>query len=223
MSLQSDVQFKKEPNAIINKFMGDLSSFLEAEIQAKYETMQLYKKIINVNPNDLMAQQQVESHVSELHMLIKQLIDVRKDNDFTNPATKPIVDELENIESFCPDCGEFKKKEQVTLSGPFDRAKIKKKKKKPEVAQIPRGFELFELCEHKGKELLREVDFDAFTHSSSFIGNVRYDNDSQEMKIILCGKEYDFCTVPRRQFDGFEGATSKGKFFNDEIKGHHDC
>jgi len=63
----------------------------------------------------------------------------------------------------------------------------------------------------------------AFTHSSSFIGNVRYNTETGEMRILLNGKAYNFCNISRRLFDSFEGANSKGAFFAREIKGLHDC
>lgn len=63
----------------------------------------------------------------------------------------------------------------------------------------------------------------AFTHSSSFIGNVRYNTDTLEMRILLNGKAYNFCNVSRRLFDAFEGAGSKGAFFAREIRTLHDC
>jgi len=63
----------------------------------------------------------------------------------------------------------------------------------------------------------------AFTHSSSFIGNVRYNRETQGMRILLNGKAYNFCNVPERIFDSFEGANSKGAFFAREIKGQFDC
>ena len=108
----------------------------------------------------------------------------------------------------------------VSLSGPFDRADIKKKKK---VAKVPRGFEFKESIDEHWESLIQEVRFRAFTHSSSFVGNVKYDQDLQEMEIILNGKTYDFCNVSERLFDAFEGADSKGAFFNREIKTLHDC
>jgi len=43
------------------------------------------------------------------------------------------------------------------------------------------------------------------------------------MEIILNGKTYEFCGVSERLFDSFEGASSKGAFFNREIKTLHDC
>ena len=63
----------------------------------------------------------------------------------------------------------------------------------------------------------------AFTHSSSFIGNVRYNTDTQGMLMLLNGKEYNFCNVPARIFDSFQGADSKGAFFARSIKGQFDC
>lgn len=71
--------------------------------------------------------------------------------------------------------------------------------------------------------ILTEQRFRAFTHSSSFVGNVRYDQDLQQMVIILNGKEYTFCNVPERVFDAFSGANSKGAFFNRNIKGQYNC
>ena len=64
---------------------------------------------------------------------------------------------------------------------------------------------------------------DAFTHSSSFVGNVRYDREEQEMEIILNGKRYQYCGVPQRTFDGFKGADSKGRFYNRFIKNQFNC
>jgi hypothetical protein len=106
-----------------------------------------------------------------------------------------------------------KKREQVNLVGPHPTAQIKKKK---------RHFEFVETTNDVWKEVA-EARFKAFTHSSSFVGNVKYDQDNQTMEIILNGKKYDFCNVSERLFDAFEGADSKGAFFNREIKSLHDC
>jgi len=70
----------------------------------------------------------------------------------------------------------------------------------------------------KGEQRLR-----AFTASSSFVGNVRYDQEEQSMRILLNGIPYQFCNVPQRIFDSFEGANSKGAFFNRNIKTQFDC
>jgi len=83
-------------------------------------------------------------------------------------------------------------------------------------------FDFEESPEH-WKGILTEQRFKAFTHSSSFVGNVRYDAENQGMRILLNGKPYNFCGVPERIFDSFMGADSKGAFFARNIKGQFDC
>jgi len=63
----------------------------------------------------------------------------------------------------------------------------------------------------------------AFTNSSSFVGNMRYDQDEQSMTGILKGKHYKWCNVPESKFDSFQGAGSAGAFFNRDIKGQYNC
>jgi len=63
----------------------------------------------------------------------------------------------------------------------------------------------------------------AFTASSSFVGNVRYNRETQGMRILLNGKPFNFCNVPERVFDAFEGANSKGAFFARNIRTQFDC
>ena len=124
------------------------------------------------------------------------------------------------------------KNEDVALSGDYGRADIKKKKKK--------SFEFVEAIDDSWKELehyliedstnsgqksdtVGNPEFRSFTHSSSFVGNVIWDRESLGMNIILNGSTYSFCNVSERLFDSFEGADSKGAFFNREIKTLHDC
>jgi hypothetical protein len=143
------------------------------------------------------------------------------------------VSKFLNKESKCPDCGE-----DVALSGDHGRADVGKKKKK--VAKVPRGFEFNETLDDHWKEVehylmedstnsgqksdtVGNPEFKAFTHSSSFVGNVLWDRESREMDILLNGNKYHFCRVSERLFDSFEGAGSKGAFFNREIKTLHDC
>ena len=121
-----------------------------------------------------------------------------------------------------------KKKEQVNIVGPHATPQLKKKKKKEDISVIPNGtsftpksFTFIDVYEHW--MFLDEARFRAFTHSSSFVGNVKYDQDEQSMEIILSGKTYNFCNVSERLFDAFEGSNSKGEFFNREIKTLHDC
>jgi len=48
----------------------------------------------------------------------------------------------------------------------------------------------------QGKLQKMAVKFRAFTNSSSFVGNIRYDQDEQSMTGILSGKHYQWCGVP---------------------------
>jgi len=53
---------------------------------------------------------------------------------------------------------------------------------------------------------------------------VRYDADAQTMEVFLNKEKwYEFCNVPERKFDAWQGADSKGEYFNRSIKGQHDC
>ena len=122
--------------------------------------------------------------------------------------------------------------EYVSLSGPQARADIGKKKKKrfefkEELNDDWKELEhyLIEDATNSGQksETVGNPEFKSFTHSSSFVGNVIWDRESREMEILLNGNKYHFCNVSERLFDSFEGANSKGAFFNREIKTLHDC
>ncbi len=76
----------------------------------------------------------------------------------------------------------------------------------------------FEFSEQVTDPILR-----SFTASSSFVGNVRYNRETQGMRILLNGKAFNFCNVPERVFDAFEGAASKGAFFARNIRTQFDC
>jgi len=210
MPLTTDFKRELQPGVIVTKFMTELSTFLELEIKSKWETLELYKQILKSNPDDQTATQQVNTNIEELRGLIKSLLDVRKDSEFINPNTTNIIQSIENM---CSDCGEVKKKEQVNITQPTNLPDLRKKKKKK--FEFNESHEVWE-------DLLKERTV-AFTHSSSFIGNVIYDSDSQDMKITLSGEAYVFCNVPDRVYDAFEGAGSKGSFFNREIRQLFDC
>ncbi len=66
----------------------------------------------------------------------------------------------------------------------------------------------------------REPTFDM---PSSLVGKVTYSPDFSTLEIELLGRVYGFCGVPQRIYDSFEGASSKGAFFNRNIKGQFDC
>ena len=123
-----------------------------------------------------------------------------------------------------------KRLEYVNLTGPQARADIKKKKKfefKEELNEDWKELEhyLIEDATNSGQksDTVGNPEFKSFTHSSSFVGNVLWDRESREMDILLNGNKYHFCNVSERLFDSFEGASSKGAFFNREIKTLHDC
>lgn len=67
------------------------------------------------------------------------------------------------------------------------------------------------------------VKLKAFTNSSSFVGNMRYNQEEQSLTGILSGKHYKWCNIPESKFDAFQGAGSPGSFFNRDIKGQFDC
>ena len=122
--------------------------------------------------------------------------------------------------------------EDVAFSGDYSRADVGKKKKKKfefkeELNEDWKELEhyLIEDSTNSGQksDTVGNPEFRSFTHSSSFVGNVIWDRESRQMNIILNGKTYSFCRVSERLFDSFEGASSKGAFFNREIKTLHDC
>lgn len=208
--VQTDVQLHVDVNTRINDFMKSTASFLEIEIKNKSEELELFKKIINIDPNNQIVTSQMQQLQADMQIDIKSLLQLRKDSEFMMPDTKKII----KAEGLCPDCGETK--EDVTLVGPTDRAQINKKKKRKLIFSFKETISDWQ-------DVVTEQRFKAFTSSSSFVGNVRYDQDNQSMVMILNGESYNFCNVPERKFDVLEGATSVGKAFNDEIKGQHDC
>lgn len=60
--------------------------------------------------------------------------------------------------------------------------------------------------------------------SSSAIRAVGYDLQSRRMKIEFTqGHTYDFCRVPQHIYDGLMRSSSKGSYYNDNIKDHYTC
>ena len=57
---------------------------------------------------------------------------------------------------------------------------------------------------------------------SSVIRSYRYDSASQELLIVfVSGRRYVYSDVPPEKFAAFQRATSRGSFFNREIRDHH--
>lgn len=63
---------------------------------------------------------------------------------------------------------------------------------------------------------------DSFDMPSSFIGKVVYFED-QTMTISIGGRIFNYCNVPRRTFESFKGADSKGAFFSRNIRNQLEC
>ncbi len=89
-------------------------------------------------------------------------------------------------------------------------------------------FESFEFnekaSEWKGtKQYENAAKILTFSHSSSFVGQVVYEKADKSMLIVLGDSVYNFCSVSRDIYDGFRNAGSKGRYFNDVIKGAFDC
>lgn len=60
--------------------------------------------------------------------------------------------------------------------------------------------------------------------SSSAIAAVGYDPATKKMKIkFVQGHTYDFCGVPQRIFEGLLNTSSKGTYYNDNIRDRYQC
>lgn len=79
------------------------------------------------------------------------------------------------------------------------------------------------LKEFSFNETIHNEQLIAFTHTSSWIGNVRYDTETLQLRILMNGKPYFHCGVPHRIFDAFAGAPSKGEFWWRNIREQYDC
>jgi hypothetical protein len=102
LPITTDVPLQTDPNKIVNDFMKDFASFLEVSIKTKWESLQLFKKMLERNPDSTIARQQVDTLMTDLQVTIKQLLELRKDTDFMMPDTKTII----SSEGFCPHCGD---------------------------------------------------------------------------------------------------------------------
>jgi len=66
-------------------------------------------------------------------------------------------------------------------------------------------------------------DTEFFNLTSSFVGEVIWDPETSGMTIELNNVKYNFCNVPHRIFESFQGAASKGAYFTRIIKGQYNC
>jgi KTSC domain len=60
--------------------------------------------------------------------------------------------------------------------------------------------------------------------TSRAISAVGYDGTNHRMKILFNnGKIYDFCNVPRHIYEEILSASSKGTYYNKNIRGRYQC
>ncbi len=60
--------------------------------------------------------------------------------------------------------------------------------------------------------------------SSSAIRAIGYDATTSFLKITFSeGHTYDSCGVPEHVFNGLLDAPSKGRYYNDHIRGFYEC
>lgn len=60
--------------------------------------------------------------------------------------------------------------------------------------------------------------------NDSWIQHVEYDDESQQMRIVMKGGKksvYECQDVPKDVYDTFKSAPSRGSFFNTNIKGNY--
>lgn len=96
-----------------------------------------------------------------------------------------------------------------------------KKKKEKEITELDfsKGFDIMEPAIQEQRQGKKR----AFTHSSSWIGNVRYNPQNQTMRVMMNNEGYGFCGVPEKVYDAWEGSPSKGEFWWRNIKDRYNC
>jgi len=112
-----------------------------------------------------------------------------------------------------------------TVPVPTSTVSTAKRKKKLQYSKTAESFTFKEKASkwRGSKQYKDAAAILTFDHSSSFVGRVVYEKADKEMLIVLGDRIYNFCSVPRQIYDGFRKANSKGKFFNEAIKGIWDC
>jgi hypothetical protein len=88
------------------------------------------------------------------------------------------------------------------------------------------GLRLHELKGDRQRHLSRRGggSVDMTPVSSSAIEAVGYDPSTRRMRIRFAGgNEYDFCGVPEAVYQGLMLASSKGSYYNDNIRDRYQC
>jgi len=71
-----------------------------------------------------------------------------------------------------------------------------------------------------------QVSLSGFTceyTSSSFVNRICYRPDARYLVVLLGDTYYHYCRVPEGVVEAWLGSSSKGRFYNYEIKGSYDC
>ena len=89
--------------------------------------------------------------------------------------------------------------------------------------QIDNYSQSFDIDEPVQEATINQGKKRAFTHSSKWVGNVRYNPQNQTMRVMMNNKGYGFCGVPEKVYDAWEGSPSKGEYWWRQIKGQYDC
>lgn len=83
---------------VIFDFLSAKAQSLEQQIKEKGELLDLFMKL-QVNDPDNIVSDQLAMITSDLDMLIKELLKIRQDSEFTVPSTQGIIDRMGNIKA----------------------------------------------------------------------------------------------------------------------------
>lgn len=65
--------------------------------------------------------------------------------------------------------------------------------------------------------------FDVVIPDSTVVSAAAFDSESEYLLIALNGVWYHYCSVPGSVWSAFGEASSKGRFYNSELRGRYDC
>jgi hypothetical protein len=85
-----------DADEIINDYLKNQMQFLEQQIEDKGELLDFFMAIHKENDDNIVTDQ-IALITTDLDILIKQLLDIRRDSEFTNQATQGIIDKMGNI------------------------------------------------------------------------------------------------------------------------------
>ena len=66
-------------------------------------------------------------------------------------------------------------------------------------------------------------NFSCKNTSSSFVNKICYQKQNSYIVVLLGSTYYHYCRVPNSTFERWLGTSSKGSFYNSNIKGRFDC